>query len=673
MNRIVFTLLALTMFNCLKAQTPTITSFSPINAKPSDAVTITGTNFNTTTTNNIVFFGATKATVSAATVNSLTVTVPVGATYAPITVLNTATSLAAYSLQNFTPTFTPAKTNINISDFSAPIEFASSAAPKFMALGDLDGDGKPDLVVAHQNSQIMSVYRNTSTSGIIDNNSFANRLDFVIGFDNGKVVISDLDGDGKPEIILANPTNGLVYVYRNLSTSGSITSGSFATKVSFEAGRPNSMAIADVDGDGKPDIITASSTSFGVSILRNTSNSGIINSGSFAPRVNFVSGVSGSGISLDIADIDGDSKLDIVTSNSFYSTISVLRNTSSIGSINSSSFAANVDFSTGIGPRTVALGDIDGDGKPDLVTGNFNSSSISVFRNQATSGITNNSSFATRVDFSCGSSSMAIGDVNGDGKLDIVSTNKDLNHISVLRNQAISGTINSSSFAARVDIPTGQGPQGIVIGDVDGDSKPDLITSNDFVLSSLSVLRNTDIVVPITITSFKAFTKNSGIQVEWNTQNETNFDRYEVEKSTNGFNFNKAGTIVAKGLANYDWFDISPSKGDNYYRLKMIDKDNSYKYSSIVNVKIGSIKNIFTVVGNPIKNKIVELQMRNVEKGNYTISVYNNIGQQIMSKIIVHGGGSATQTLYLSKVYKGTYQLSITGSNIRITKILLVE
>jgi hypothetical protein len=65
--------------------------------------------------------------------------------------------------------------------------------------------------------------------------------------------------------------------------------------------------------------------------------------------------------------------------------------------------------------------------------------------------------------------------------------------------------------------------------------------------------------------------------------------------------------------------------------------------------------------------------MRNVEKGNYTISVYNNIGQQIMSKIIVHGGGSASQTLYLNKVYKGTYQLSITGSNIRVTKTLLVE
>jgi hypothetical protein len=179
--------------------------------------------------------------------------------------------------------------------------------------------------------------------------------------------------------------------------------------------------------------------------------------------------------------------------------------------------------------------------------------------------------------------------------------------------------------------------------------------------------------LPTIITNFKVYQKNTGIQLEWNTQSEINLDSYEVEKSMDGSNFTKAGTVIAKGLSAYNWFDASPTNGSNYYRLKMIDKDGSFKYSSIVNVKIGGIKNVFTVAGNPIKNKIVELQMRNVEKGNYTISVYNNIGQQIMSKIIVHGGGSASQTLYLNKVYKGTYQLSITGSNIRVTKTLLVE
>lgn len=92
-TKLFFTLvLSVSVFFFANAQ-PTITSFSPSSAKPGDAVTITGTNFNTTAANNIVFFGATQATVTAATATSLTVTVPSGATYAPITAFNLNTYL----------------------------------------------------------------------------------------------------------------------------------------------------------------------------------------------------------------------------------------------------------------------------------------------------------------------------------------------------------------------------------------------------------------------------------------------------------------------------------------------------------------------------------------------------------------------------------------------------
>jgi hypothetical protein len=125
------------------AQPPTITSFSPLSAKPGDAVTITGTGFNTTTTNNVVFFGATRATVTAATATGLTATVPSGATYSPITVLNTGTSLAAYSRVNFNPIYSPAKTNITANDFLPKQDFTTGNDPTSLAIGDLDGDGKP--------------------------------------------------------------------------------------------------------------------------------------------------------------------------------------------------------------------------------------------------------------------------------------------------------------------------------------------------------------------------------------------------------------------------------------------------------------------------------------------------------------------------------------------------
>ena len=161
------------------AQVPTITSFSPISAKPGDAVTLTGSNFNVTASNNIVFFGATRATVTAASAISVTVTVPSGATYAPLTLLNTASSLAASSVRNFTPTYSPAKTALTASDFQANVDFTAGPSPYSVALGDLDGDGKPDLAVANRGSNTVSVYRNTSMSGSVGSGSFAAKVDFA--------------------------------------------------------------------------------------------------------------------------------------------------------------------------------------------------------------------------------------------------------------------------------------------------------------------------------------------------------------------------------------------------------------------------------------------------------------------------------------------------------------
>jgi hypothetical protein len=179
--------------------------------------------------------------------------------------------------------------------------------------------------------------------------------------------------------------------------------------------------------------------------------------------------------------------------------------------------------------------------------------------------------------------------------------------------------------------------------------------------------------LPVAVTNLKAYQKNTGVQVEWKTQNELNLQEYEVEKSTDATNFTKVGTVQTTAATSYNWFDVNANKGNNFYRLKMIEKDGSFKYSTIVNVKIGSIKNVFTVVGNPIKNKTVVLQLENVEKGNYNVLVYNNLGQKITSKAINHLGGSATQTIALDNVLSGTYQLNIVGNKVNETVTIIVD
>ncbi len=136
------------MFHYVQAQN--IASFSPASGPVGTSVTITGTGFNATASNNIVYFGATKATVNAASSISLTVTVPSGATYAPITILNTATTLTSYSRSNFITTFSPNTGSSFISSsFATKADFNTSTYPENVAIGDFDGDGKPDLAVAN--------------------------------------------------------------------------------------------------------------------------------------------------------------------------------------------------------------------------------------------------------------------------------------------------------------------------------------------------------------------------------------------------------------------------------------------------------------------------------------------------------------------------------------------
>jgi hypothetical protein len=354
----------------LNAQAPKITSFTPTSGAVGATVTITGTSFNNTPANNIVFFGATRATVTVATATGLIVTVPTGATFGAITVLNTGTSLAAYSTQFFNPTFSPNKSSITTADIEAKVDFTTGTSPYSVAIGDLDGDGKPDLAVANSGSNTVSVFRNTSTSGSIVAGSFAAKVDFTTGTQPNSVAIGDLDGNGKPDLAVANFGSASVSVFRNTSTSGSIVAGSFAAKVDFATGtQPNSVAIGDLDGNGKPDLAVANVGSASVSVFRNTSTSGSIAAGSFAAKVDFATGTSPR--SVAIGDLDGNGKPDLAVANQNSATVSVFRNTSTSGSIAAGSFAAKVDFTTGTFPSSVAIGDLDGDGKPYSAAANF--------------------------------------------------------------------------------------------------------------------------------------------------------------------------------------------------------------------------------------------------------------------------------------------------------------
>ncbi len=180
--------------------------------------------------------------------------------------------------------------------------------------------------------------------------------------------------------------------------------------------------------------------------------------------------------------------------------------------------------------------------------------------------------------------------------------------------------------------------------------------------------------LPVNYTGIKAYQKNTGIQIEWNVAAEVDVVKYEVEKSINGTSFERTGTVIANNSKSYNWYDPTPNNGNNFYRIKGINKNNSYQFSHVVNVKLGNSKGNIAVYPNSIKGSVINLQFTNQEKGTYNVQLINSIGQQVYRGRIVHQGGSSSTALQLNAMLgKGIYELVVYNDHKKITQKVMAE
>ena len=487
-------IVSLSLFSVITMAQPVVNNFSPTSGPIGTSVTITGTGFNATAANNIVFFGATRATVTTATTTSLAVSVPSGSTHEPISV--TVNNLTGYSQGVFTVTFS-AGVDFTSAAFSPKTDYASGTNTRHVEITDLDNDGKSDVLALNTGSNNLSVFRNISSSGTISLNT---RQDFYTG--NGttgaaNLCTGDFDGDGKKDIALTVSNQFVgdsIFLFRNTSTIGTI---SLAARVRVSVPPGSGMVIGDVNSDGKPDLVVPTASLGTISIYRNTSTPGNI---TFAARVDIP--VSASNTRLALGDIDSDGKIDIAVSEPLFNLISVFRNTSTIAAI---SFAPKVNYSVGSQIWGIAVRDLNSDGKPEII-GQSSSNAVIVLKNNSTSGSVLLDPAVSFPGPSGGSGNITVSDIDGDGRPD-VAVNMGSVAFSLLRNVGTAGTI---AFNPKVDYISTLSTENFVIGDLNSNALPDIVSANAST-GNISVFTN-KITDPI-ISSFTPQTANSGTTI----------------------------------------------------------------------------------------------------------------------------------------------------------------
>lgn len=347
--------------------------------------------------------------------------------------------------------------------FKTPVNYTLSGNVQALATADVDGDGKLDLVVPTGGASAnISVLRGNGDGTFGSPIVYSSNLLSVY---STSIALADFNGDGKLDIALTNsggPTSAVAIVLGN-------GDGTFQTPpVLFSAGLlPAGVVSLDVNGDGKPDLAVAGGygvlSYFSLTVLINQGDGTFANSTHF-PVLQFP-------YSAVVGDFNGDGHVDIATT-SFTQTggVSVL-----LGK-GDGTFQAHVDSQTDRFPTAIAAGDFNGDGKLDLVV------TDSTLTSQLLSTLVGNGDGTFQNNISQTLSgilrSVAVGDFNGDGKLDVAAVIDGTNAVSIFLGHG------DGSFAAPVQyptIPTGPSPpsHSVLAGDFNGDGKLDLAVATD--------------------------------------------------------------------------------------------------------------------------------------------------------------------------------------------------
>jgi VCBS repeat protein/List-Bact-rpt repeat protein len=383
--------------------------------------------------------------------------------------------------------------------------YATGHAPGAVAIADVNGDGKQDLVVANGGAYFFRDPPDNTISVLMGNGdgTFQPHVDYPTGAFPLAVTAADLNGDGKADVVTANANDNTISVFINRGN------GTYAPRVDYStANGPWSLAIGDFNGDGKADVAVAAPGSGVVSVLINNGN------GTFRSKVDYATAYGP--VSIAAGDFNGDGKLDLATTNCDCppggGNVSIL-----LGN-GDGTFRPHVEYDTAGSSWALAVGDFNGDKKDDIAVA-YGGPTCDRFGNcTSDSGVGvlighGDGTFEPVIKYPGGAGSGATGgDFNGDGKLDLAVADGDFAYSSVAYGSSVSIFWGNGDGTLRpnLDFAVGFGSYSLAAGDLNGDHKPDLavVAENS---AGVSVLLNTA-TVPQFVVSATSPTGGASIQ-----------------------------------------------------------------------------------------------------------------------------------------------------------------
>jgi FG-GAP-like repeat len=339
--------------------------------------------------------------------------------------------------------------------FSAPASFPAGSGPASVAVGDFNGTGGPDLVVANHDSDDVSILLGNGSGG------FTGPTNFAAGDGPFSVAVGAFDDDSYSDLAITNYFSNRVSILLGDGAGGFNAGSSYPT-----GSQPRPVVVANLNGDSNSDLVVGNHFSGNVSILLGDG------SGGFTGPTNFAAG-SGPH-SVAVGDFGGTSGLDLAVANRFTNSVSILLGDGSGG------FADPTSFAAGSGPLSIVAGDFNGAGGPDLAVGNEHSDNVSILLGDGSGGFTGPTNFAA----GDGIGSVAVGNLDGVLGLDLATAAYNANVVPVLLGDGTGG------FTAPTNFATGNGPNVVAVRDLNGAGGPDLAVAN-YGTNNVSVLLNT--------------------------------------------------------------------------------------------------------------------------------------------------------------------------------------